>query len=160
MGRLDQQTRHRNEAAIRAAMDRLLHGDIPPGGGCDLKTLAQQAGVPRTGFYAKGGRPGPYQHLAEEFERRLRSLQEAGETTDRRDAQIARLKAENTRLRQRLADQESLASELGSFKTRAISQLTAQHAEIERLRTHRLAAVRKLHPNSQNNDFLAHPTSS
>ncbi|HCU91946.1 MAG TPA: hypothetical protein DHU96_04120 [Actinobacteria bacterium] len=160
MGRLDQQTRHRNEAAIRAAMDRLLHGDIPPGGGCDLKTLAQQAGVPRTGFYAKGGRPGPYQHLAEEFERRLRSLIPVALASTLSAALRSRLKAENTRLRQRLADQESLASELGSFKTRAISQLTAQHAEIERLRTHRLAAVRELHPNSQNNDFPAHPTSS
>jgi hypothetical protein len=160
MGRLDQQTRHRNEAAIRAAMDRLLHGEIPPGGGCDLKTLAQQAGVPRTGFYPKSGRPGPYQHLAEEFERRLRSLQQAGETTDRRDAHIARLKADNDRLKQRLADQEALASELASFKTRAISQLTAQHAEIERLRTHHLATVRELRPNALNKDSPPHPSSS
>ena len=160
MGRLDQQTRQRNEAAIRAAMDRLLHREIPPGGGCDLKTLAQQAGVPRTGFYGKDGRPGPYQHLAEEFERRLRSLRQAGESTDRRDAQIARLKAENDRLRQRLADQESLVSELSRFKTRAISRLAAQHAEIERLRTHRLATVRELHPNTENNDFLTHQSSS
>jgi hypothetical protein len=160
MGRIDQQTRQHNEAAIRAAMDRLLHGEIPPGGGCDLKTLAEQAGVPRTGFYGKGGRTGPYQHLAEEFERRLRSLQEAGEVTDRRDAQITRLKAENDRLKQRLADQEALTSELGSFKTRAISQLTAQHAEIERLRTHRLAAVQELHPNTQNNDSLPPKSSS
>jgi hypothetical protein len=148
MGRLDQQTRRRNEAAIRAAMDRLLHGDIPPGGGCDLKTLALQAGVPRTGFYGKDGRPGPYQHLAGEFERRLRSLQEAGEVTDRRDAQIARLKAENARLRERLTDQETVIAELGAFKTRAISRLAAQHAETERLRLHRHANVRELHPAS------------
>lgn len=160
MGRIDQQTRQRNEAAIRAAMDRLLHGEIPPGGGCDLKTLAQQAGVPRTGFYGKGGRPGPYQHLADEFERRLSSLQEAGEVTDPRDAQIARIKAENDRLRQRLADQEAHASELSSFKARAISQLTAQHAEIERLRTRRLATVRELRPDSQNDVFLPHPNPS
>jgi capsule polysaccharide export protein KpsE/RkpR len=90
--------------------------------------------------------------LAEEFERRLASLRQAGEAADPRDAQIARLKAENDRLRQRLADQEALASELSNFKTRAISQLTAQHAEIGRLRTHRLAAVRELHPDSQNNN--------
>jgi hypothetical protein len=160
MGRIAQQTRQHNEAAIRAAMDRMLHGEIPPGGGCDLKTLAQQAGVPRTGFYGKSGRPGPYQHLAEEFERRLRSIQAAGETTDRRDAQIARLKADNDRLRQRLADQESLTSELSTFKAQAVSQLTAQHAEIQRLRTHRLAAVRELRPDSQNNNFPAHPSPS
>lgn len=147
MGRLDQETRGRNEAAIRAAMDRLLHGEIPPGGSCDLKTLAQQAGVPRTGFYPKGGRPGPYQHLAEEFERRLGSLRQAGEITDPRDAQIARLKTENARLRERLADQETAIAELDSFKARAISQLAAQHTETERLRQHHPANVRELRPN-------------
>jgi hypothetical protein len=146
MGRLDQETRARNEAAIRAAMDRLLRGNIPPGGGCDLKTLAQQAGVPRTGFYAKGDRPGPYRHLAEEFERRLATLRQAGEATDPRDAQITRLKAENTRLRERLADHEAAIAELESFKARAISRLAAQHAETERLRQHHLAGVRELHP--------------
>jgi hypothetical protein len=147
MGRLDPKTRDRNETAIRAAMDRLLRGEIPPGGGCDLKTLAQQAGVPRTGFYPKSDRPGPYQHLAEEFERRLRSLRQAGEITDPRDAQIARLKAENARLRERLTDQDTAIAELDSFKTRALSRLAAQHAETARLRQHRPANVRELRPN-------------
>ena len=32
-----------NENRIRAAMDRLLRGEIPPGGRCDITTL-QQAG--------------------------------------------------------------------------------------------------------------------
>ncbi|SNT33914.1 hypothetical protein [Actinacidiphila glaucinigra] len=45
MGRLTAETRARNEAAIRAAMDRLLAGAIPPGGGCDLKTLAAEADI-------------------------------------------------------------------------------------------------------------------
>ncbi len=151
MGRLDQETRHRNETAIRASMDRLLRGEIPPGGRCDLKTLAQQAVVPRTGFYAKGGRPGPYQHLAEEFERRLRSLQKAGEIPDPRDAQIARLKAENARLKERLTERESAIGELTGFKTRAISQLAAQHVEAERSRRHQHhpAEIRELHPNGE-----------
>ena len=92
----------------------------------------------------KGGRPGPYQHLAGEFERRLASLRQAGEATDPRDAQIARLKAENTRLRERLAGQETTIAELNDFKTRAISRLAAQHAETERLRLHRRANVREL----------------
>lgn len=144
MGQLDRETRARNEAAIRTTMDRLLRGDIPPGGGCDLKTLALQAGVPRTGFYPKSGRPGPYQHLAEEFERRLASLRQAGEATDPRDAQITRLKAENTRLRERLADHEATIEDLEIFKARAISRLAAQHAETERLRQHRHAGVREL----------------
>lgn len=40
MGRLDQQTRVQKEATIRAAMDRILRGELPPGGKCDVKTLA------------------------------------------------------------------------------------------------------------------------
>ena len=143
MGRLDRETRARNDAAIRTAMDRLLRGDIPPGGGCDLKTLALQAGVPRTGFYPKADRHGPYQHLAEEFERRLASLRQAGEATDPRDLQITRLKAENTRLRERLASQETTIAELNAFKTQAISRLAAQHAETERLRLQQHANVRE-----------------
>ncbi|UMP06756.1 hypothetical protein [Amycolatopsis sp. EV170708-02-1] len=57
-----------NENRVRAAMDRLLRGEIPPGGHCDIKTLAAEADVDRTAFY--GNRP--YAHLRAEFERRLR----------------------------------------------------------------------------------------
>ena len=61
----------------------------PPGGKCDLKALAAAAGVSRTAFYPKKNRdgttrPGPYQHLAEEFDRRLRALQETGQIVDPR----------------------------------------------------------------------------
>ncbi|WP_202818873.1 hypothetical protein [Actinosynnema sp. ALI-1.44] len=59
-----------NENRVRAAMDRLLRGDIPPGGRCDIKTLAAEADVDRTAFY--GTRP--YAHLRVEFERRLQTL--------------------------------------------------------------------------------------
>lgn len=97
MARISEEMKQHNEQAIRAAMDRLLRGELRPGGRCDLKTLAAEAGVSRTGFYPKKDRagkerPGPYQHLAEEFERRVRAKQEAGEITDPRDAQISRLK--------------------------------------------------------------------
>ena len=34
--------RIQNENRIRAAMDRLLRGEIPPGGNCDIKTLARR----------------------------------------------------------------------------------------------------------------------
>jgi len=92
MPRISDADRARNEEAIRAAIDRLLRGELPPGGKCDLKTLPAEAGVPRTGFYPKKNRdgtsrPGPYQHLAEEFERRLQTLQEAGQIVDPRAAQ-------------------------------------------------------------------------
>ena len=53
--RISAQQRQQNETRIRAAMDRLLRGEIPPGGKCDITTLAQQAGVDRTAFY--GTRP-------------------------------------------------------------------------------------------------------
>jgi len=139
MARLTEETKTRNEAAIRAAMERILKGDLPPGGKPDLKTLAALAGVTRTGFYPKTNRdgttrPGTYQHLAEEFERRLRELRDAGEILDPRVAQIDRLKKENAELRKRISARDEQLAELTDFKTLAISRLAAQHDEIERLR--------------------------
>ncbi|PJN37322.1 hypothetical protein CG747_28920 [Streptomyces sp. CB02959] len=139
MPRISEDAKTRNEAVIRAAMDRMLAGQLPPGGKCDLKTLAAEAGVTRTGFYPKTNRdgstrPGPYQHLAEEFERRLRAAQEAGEVVDPRAAQIERLKVENAELKKRIADRDEELAKLIAFKTLAISRLAAQHDEIERLR--------------------------
>ncbi|MFE1317727.1 hypothetical protein [Kitasatospora phosalacinea] len=139
MARLTEEDKARNEAAIRTAMERLLSGDLPPGGKCDLKTLALMAGVTRTGFYPKKARdgserPGTYQHLANEFERRLRARQDAGEVTDPRVAQIERLKAENAQLRSRVADRDTRLAELTAFREMAISRLAAQHDEIEQLR--------------------------
>jgi hypothetical protein len=49
--------RLQNENRIRAAIDRLLRGEIPSGGRCDVKTLAAEAGVDRTAFY--GADPTP-----------------------------------------------------------------------------------------------------
>jgi hypothetical protein len=130
MPRITEQTRERNETAIRAAMDRLLRGEIPPGRRCDLKTLAAEAGVTRTGFYPKGDRPGPYQHLADEFERRLAALREAGQIPDPREAQIARLKEQIGQLHARLHAQGAEVEELKAFKQLAVSRLAAQHDEI------------------------------
>jgi len=127
-----------NENRIRAAIDRLLRGEIPPGGRCDVKTLAAEAGVDRTAFY--GNRP--YAHLRVEFEQRLQALQTAGERPDPRDAQITRLKNEVTALRQRLTESTSTIDELTEFRTHALAQLTAQHDEITRLRASATAASR------------------
>lgn len=139
MGRISESDRARNEDAIRAAMDRLLRGELPPGGKCDLKSLALESGVTRTGFYPKRNRdgttrPGPYQHLAEEFERRLVALQQAGEIVDPRAAQISRLKAQVTELKDRVAKRDEAVAELTEFRTAAVSRLAAQHDEITRLR--------------------------
>ena len=134
--------RQQNEARIRAAIDRLLSGDIPPGGKCDIKTLAREAAVDRAAFY--GSRP--YARLREEFETRLQARQQAGDIPDRRDAQIARLNDEITRLRQRLADRDTMITTLRGFKDQALARLAAQHEEITRLRAQnkRAATVRLL----------------
>ena len=120
--------RRQNEDSIRAAIDRLLRGQIPAGGGCDVKTLAQEAGVSRAALYRS------YGHLKEEFERRLAQMRAEGHLPDLKSVQIVRLKDENTALRRRLADRERDVTELTAFKTTAISRLAAQHAEITRLR--------------------------
>ncbi|MEU4347234.1 hypothetical protein [Streptomyces sp. NPDC023838] len=139
MARLTDDVKAQNEEAVRAAMDRLLRGELPTGGKLDLKTLAVEAGVPRTGFYAKRNRdgserPGPYQHLGEEFLRRLATLQAAGEAVDPRDTQIARLKAANQELQERVAKRNDRIQELTDFQKMALSRLDAQHEEIVRLR--------------------------
>jgi hypothetical protein len=140
--RLSRQQLADNEAKIRAAMSRLLNGDIPPGGKCDIKTLALQAGVDRTAFY--GSRP--YAHLRTEFEQRLEELLHAGERPDPRDAQVARLKDEVARLKERVAQSDAIISELVGFRGQALARLAAQHDEVTRLRQDvRLAAgVRRL----------------
>jgi hypothetical protein len=119
-----------NENSIRAAIDRLLRGEIPPGGRCDIKTLAAEARVDRTAFY--GNRP--YAHLRAEFERRLQALQTAGERPDPRDAQVTRFKTQNAKLKERLAHSEQTIEELTDFRTQALARLAAQHEEIVRLR--------------------------
>ncbi|MFE2032750.1 hypothetical protein ACFXBB_05665 [Streptomyces scopuliridis] len=139
MARLTEESKTHNEAAIRAAMERIMKGDLPPGGKADLKTLAALAGVTRTGFYPKKNRdgttrPGAYQHFAEEFERRLNELRDAGEIADPRIAQIERLKAQNAELKSRIVTRDEQIAQLTEFRNLAISRLAAQHDEIERLR--------------------------
>ncbi|GCE40999.1 MULTISPECIES: hypothetical protein [Rhodococcus] len=128
--RISADQRTQNENRIRAAIDRLLRGEIPPGGGCDIKTLAAAAGVDRTAFY--GSRP--YAHLRAEFEHRLAQLQNNGETPDPKTAQIERLKTEIDNLKDRLNQAYSTIEELTDFRSRALARLAAQHEEILRLR--------------------------
>ena len=139
MGRVSEQTRQDNEAAIRAVMERLLAGDLPEGGKSDVRTLAAMSGVVRTGFYPKKNRdgsqrPGPYQHLAEEFERRMAALRAAGTAVDPRAAQVQRLKERNAELEQRIAERDARLASLEELKQRALSQIAAQHQEITRLK--------------------------
>jgi hypothetical protein len=140
--RISAEQRQQIEARIRAAIDRLLGGDIPPGGKCDVKTLALEAAADRAAFY--GARP--YACLREEFETRLQARQQAGGIPDRRDAQITRLRDEVTTLRQRLADRDTTITMPNGFRDQALARLAAQHDEIARLRTQnkRAATVRLL----------------
>ena len=139
--RLSPQQRHASETRIRQAMDRLLRGDLPPGGKCDIKTLAREAGIDRTAFY--GTRP--YTRLREEFENRLHAIRQAGNTPDPRDAQITRQKEEIHALRERIARHYTTIAELTSFRTAALSRIAAQHDEITRLRRDTTpASIRRL----------------
>src|SRR5260370_17193945 len=105
--RISSAQRAGNENRIRAAMDRLLRGEIPSGGNCDIKTLAHEADVDRTAFY--GSRP--YAHLRTEFEDRLRRLHETGQTPDPKTGRINKLKAQNAKPRQRRAPPTQAAHE-------------------------------------------------
>jgi hypothetical protein len=138
--RLTAEQRALNEQRIRAAADQLLSGDIPPGGRCDVKTLAAVAGVDRAAFY--GSRP--YTPQREDFERRVQALQATGQHADPRDAQIARLAGKLTTLTMRLADRDSTIAELTAFKTAALSRLAAQHEENTRLRRASPGNIRRL----------------
>ena len=122
-------------------MDRLLRGQVPPGGGCDIRTLAAEAGVSRAALYRS------YAHLKAEFERRLEQMRSEGHLPDPKAAQILRLKDDNAALRRALADRAEQITELTAFKTTAISRLAAQHDEISRLRTALTSGnnVRSLH---------------
>ncbi|MGH9285436.1 MAG: hypothetical protein ACRD0M_07155, partial [Acidimicrobiales bacterium] len=128
--RISAHQRAQNEHRVRATMNRLLGGDIPAGGGCDVKTLARESGVDRTAFY--GNRP--YAHLRAEFETRLQHAAQAGDTPDPRDAHIGRLKDEVAALRQRLDQRDQTIADLADFKNVALSRLAAQHDEITNLR--------------------------
>jgi hypothetical protein len=99
--------------------DCLLRGESSPGGKRDVKTLAGEAGVDRTAFY--GTRP--CAHFRVEFERRFQALQQAGESPDPRDARITRLKTENTKLKERLAQAERTIDELTNFRRQTLTQL-------------------------------------
>jgi chromosome segregation ATPase len=123
----DEQRRH-TEQRIRAATDALLRGEFPPDGKCDVTTLAQQAGISRAALYRS------YSHLKAEFEQKRSQLQADGRTPDPRDDQIARLKAHNAELKQRIAQRDAALNDHEKFKTMATSRLAAQHDEIQRLR--------------------------
>jgi DNA repair exonuclease SbcCD ATPase subunit len=142
--RITEDQRRVTEQRIRAAMDRLLRGELPPGGKCDVKTLAAEAGVSRNALYTT------YGALKVEFEQRRDRLREAGEISDPREAQIERLKQQVAELKGRVQERDEELAELRQFKIVAVSRIAAQHEELERLRRQLRTAgkVRQLRPGS------------
>lgn len=132
--RISEQQRRQTEDRIRAAADRLLAGQLPPGGRCDVKTLASDAGVSRSALYTT------YQHLKAEFEYRCDQLRNAGQISDPREGQIDRLQAQVGQLKDRVADRDREIADLKAFRCEAVSRLAAQHDEILRLRRHTVQA--------------------
>ncbi|MFD8966877.1 hypothetical protein ACFV0C_18080 [Streptomyces sp. NPDC059568] len=61
-------------------------------------------------------------------------MHKADEIPDPREAQIARLKTENVKLKERLARSQQAIEELTTFHSQALSRLAAQHEEITHLR--------------------------
>ncbi|MGG2464638.1 hypothetical protein ACO0M4_33595 [Streptomyces sp. RGM 3693] len=112
--------------------------------------IGQRAsGSGRTAFY--GTRP--YARLHAEFERRHHALQQAGEIPGPREAQIARLKTENGKLKERLAQAEQSIDDLSDFRTEALARLAAQYEEIVHLRqttagASRVARLRSARPSA------------
>lgn len=128
--------REQAERRIRAAIDRLLAGQIPPGGGCDAKTLALEAGISRASLYRT------YPHLKEEFERRRDAALVGGGHPDRREQQIGRLREHNTRLTAKLAQAAVELREERAARQQALSALAAADDAIQRLRRQLDAARR------------------
>ncbi|MGW4506883.1 hypothetical protein ACWENO_19840 [Streptomyces sp. NPDC004436] len=94
---LSQDQRAQTERRIRAAIDRLLAGQIPAGGACDVKTPARETGISRASLYQT------WSHLKDEFEKRRAAAWAAGQQPDPREARIARLRDQNQRLTHKLA---------------------------------------------------------
>ncbi|MET8249399.1 hypothetical protein ABZV31_36550 [Streptomyces sp. NPDC005202] len=116
------------ERRIRAAIDRLLSGQIPTGGSCDVKTLAREAGISRAALYRTWG------HLKDEFEKRRAASWAVGRQPDPREARIARLRDRNQRLTNKLARTHTEFNQLKERHQLALSALAAKDDELQRLR--------------------------
>ncbi|MFF7146110.1 hypothetical protein ACFZB5_33790 [Streptomyces nodosus] len=125
---LSQDQRDQTERRIRAAIDRLLAGQIPPGGSCDAKTLAREAGISRASLYRAWG------HLKDEFEQRRAAAWAAGCQPDPREARIARLREVNQRLTSKLARTHTDFKLLKERHQLLLSALAAKDDELQRLR--------------------------
>ncbi|MCX5345880.1 hypothetical protein [Streptomyces atratus] len=139
---LSHQQRNQIEGRIRAAIDRLLTGQIPPGGACDVKTLAREAGISRASLYRTWG------HLKNEFEQRRAAAWAAGQQPDPREARIARLRDLNQRLTSKLTRTHAAFTLLKERHRLLLSVLAAKDDELQRLRRE-LGTFSALVPNQE-----------
>ncbi|MFF9556405.1 hypothetical protein ACF1DY_11365 [Streptomyces albus] len=125
---LSLEQRDQSERRIRAAIDRLLAGQIPPGGACDVKTLAREAGISRASLYRT------WDHLKDEFEKRRSAAWASGQQPDPREPRIARLRDLNQRLTGKLAHTHTELTQLRERHRLLLSVLAAKDDEVQRLR--------------------------
>ncbi|MFI9583954.1 hypothetical protein ACIHCQ_19395 [Streptomyces sp. NPDC052236] len=125
---LSHQQRDLIERRIHAANDRLPAGQIPPGGACDVKALARDAGISRASLYRTWG------HLKDEFEKRPAAACSAGRQPDPREARIAPLRDPNQRLTRKLVQIHTELHELRERQRLLRSALAAKDDELQRLR--------------------------
>ncbi|MHA7295197.1 hypothetical protein [Arthrobacter sp. HLT1-21] len=117
------------EDRIRAAIRRLLDGEVPPGMKRDIASLCSLANVSRATMYRT------YPHLKAEFEQQRSLRDKGGPSPSSPPEQQQRLQSERTRLQFRLAETARKVRELENFKELALSRLAAQNEELLRLRS-------------------------
>ncbi|MCH0542026.1 hypothetical protein I3F58_21180 [Streptomyces sp. MUM 203J] len=125
---LSHQQRDQTERRVRAAIDRLPAGQLPPGGACDVKTLASEAGISRASRFRTWG------HLKDEFEKRRAAAWADGQQPDPREARISRLRDLDQRSTGRLARPHIEFNQLKEHHHLLLSVLTAKDDELQRLR--------------------------
>ncbi|MFJ3692325.1 hypothetical protein ACIPWB_31995 [[Kitasatospora] papulosa] len=111
-----------------ARATRLLAGQVPPGGACDVKMLAREADIFRAALYRTWG------HLKEEFEKRRAAARAAGQQPDPGEARVARLRDLKQRLIGKLARTHTELTQLKERHQLLLSVLAAKDDELQRLR--------------------------
>ncbi|MGY3567724.1 hypothetical protein [Sinomonas sp. RB5] len=138
-GKSPSESTERNQRRFLAAADRLLGGRAEASDGqLTLKSLADEAGVPRVYLYR-----GEYKPIAEDFLRRAELARLADENPDRRAAQIELLRTELGEAKNRLEAARKKLVEVHEQIRRAASQII-YFTEQNRMLREQLEEARKV----------------